>query len=147
LAAQASMAFFSSDGIRKDMVGSRPVAGRPIFLFGIAFSLDVSMKRQYQKCRPAARAISLPALIPSKGVANAQGYFSKSTTIPTRRRKHASPRVIDMSFDWSDEKWVSAFIPRTDTLIIMLHHDAAELERVVAGLVAFRNKAAVRLAR
>jgi len=69
--------------------------------------------------------------------------------IPSRRRKPVTPAVMPIEFDWSKDSWVASFIPGSDTMIVMLHHDAAELERVVAGLVAFqeRTRAVLRLRR
>ncbi len=69
-------------------------------------------------------------------------------TIPARRRKPAAaPQVMPIEFGWSDEKWVASFVPGpTDIgMVVLLHHDAAELERVIAGLVAFRKQARARL--
>jgi len=65
------------------------------------------------------------------------------TTIPTRRRRSvAAPVVMPIEFDWSEDRWVASFVPGpTDIgMVVLLHHDAAELERVVAGLLAFRKQ-------
>jgi hypothetical protein len=56
---------------------------------------------------------------------------------------------MPIEFGWSKQKWVASFVPGpTDIgMVVLLHHDAAELERVVAGLLAFREKAAAQLLR
>jgi hypothetical protein len=64
------------------------------------------------------------------------------TTIPGRRRRGVAPVVMPIEFGWSKQKWVASFVPGpTDIgMVVLLHHDAAELERVVAGLLAFRRR-------
>jgi hypothetical protein len=49
---------------------------------------------------------------------------------------------MPIEFGWSKQKWVASFVPGpTDIgMVVLLHHDAAELERVVAGLLAFRRR-------
>jgi hypothetical protein len=73
------------------------------------------------------------------------------TTIPRRRRRAVAPVVMPIEFGWSKQKWVASFFPGpTDIgMVVLLHHDAAELKRVVAGLVAFQESArqALRLRR
>jgi hypothetical protein len=61
-------------------------------------------------------------------------------------RRHL-PTVMPIEFEWSADRWVATFVPGPSDIgmIVILHHDAAELERVVAGLVAFREKAAGRV--
>jgi hypothetical protein len=71
-----------------------------------------------------------------------------ATTIPARRRRPAAaPAVMPIQFDWSKDSWVACFVPGSTDIgtVVLLHHDAAELERIVAGLVAFRKQASRRL--
>jgi hypothetical protein len=71
------------------------------------------------------------------------------TTIPGRRRRAVASVVMPIEFGWSKQKWVASFVPGpTDIgMVVLLHHDAAVLERVVAGLLAFREKAAAQVVR
>jgi hypothetical protein len=71
------------------------------------------------------------------------------TTIPGRRRRAVAPVVMPIEFGWSKQKWVASFVPGPPDIgmVVLLHHDAAELKRVVAGLLAFREKAAAQLVR
>jgi hypothetical protein len=68
-----------------------------------------------------------------------QAIYDTITT-PVRHSNPTAPQVMPITFEWSDENWVFAFVPGSDIAIILLHHDAAELERVVAGLSAFREQ-------
>jgi hypothetical protein len=65
------------------------------------------------------------------------------------KRPPKAAAVMPIEFGWSKQKWVASFVPSpTDIgMLVLLHHDAAELERVVAGLLAFREKAAAQLLR
>jgi hypothetical protein len=73
------------------------------------------------------------------------------TTIPRSRRGAVAPAVIPIEFGWSKQKWVASFFhgPTGIGMVVLLHHDAAELKRVVAVLVAFQERArqALRLRR
>jgi hypothetical protein len=73
----------------------------------------------------------------------AQASATHTTTRPPRARQIAGAelQVMNIKFDWSDQDWVMAFLPGTDTAVILLHHDRKDLERVVAGLSAFRERA------
>lgn len=59
-----------------------------------------------------------------------------------------APQTVRMQFPGSDQEYVCAFVdgPSDIGMIAILNHDAAELDRIVAGLAAFRAQAAVRAA-
>jgi hypothetical protein len=59
-----------------------------------------------------------------------------------------APQTVRMQFPGSDQEYICAFVdgPSDIGMIAILNHDAAELDRIVAGLAAFRAQAAARAA-
>ncbi len=76
----------------------------------------------------------------------------QNKTIPTSRKatKPAKPvpQTVRMQFPGSDQEYLCAFVsgPSDIGMIAILNHDAAELDRIVAGLAAFRAQAEGRAA-
>jgi hypothetical protein len=114
------------------------------------------LRRDRAKARFKSRRIASER----PGLSSMSQATRRNTTIPTfpaRRRNRtaakpaaaakAAPQFIHFGMPWSDEEWVASFVPGpTDMMVVMLHHDAPELERVVAGLLASREAAKARLA-
>ncbi len=68
----------------------------------------------------------------------------QNKTIPARRKAaKPTPQTVRMQFPGSDKEYVCAFVsgPSDIGMIAILNHDAAELDRIVAGLAAFRAQA------
>ena len=78
----------------------------------------------------------------------------RNTTLPARsvrpRKNPATaapaakaPQTVRMQFPGSDQEYVCAFVdgPSDIGMIAILNHDAGELDRIVAGLAAFRAQA------